>query len=56
MVGDKDCQALWMKLSEDYYPIRNGRSEGAWLTAGEMMGLVHKHAREYLRDASDTVR
>jgi hypothetical protein len=47
-VGDKDCQALWHRLSEEFYPFSSRRAEGAWLNIGYMQGIADEHAMEYL--------
>lgn len=57
-VGEKDCQALWTKLSEEFYPFGPPGPRGAWLTMGYVYDIFREHAREFLVpcDARDAVR
>lgn len=47
-VGDKDCQALWDKLSREYYPFRRFDGSYAWLSGGIMGDICKAHASEFL--------
>lgn len=50
-VGDRECQALYLRISRDYYPWRAEAPEGAWLTFGWMGDLIRQHAKDYLIEA-----
>lgn len=56
-VSEKDCQALWDRLSREYYPYENP-GDYAWLTAGIMLQIMRDHAQDFLvqDDASHSVR
>lgn len=47
-LGERECAALWRKLSRDFYPFPRDPGESAWLVAGRMYSLVKEHAEKYL--------
>lgn len=47
-VGDRDCQALWVKLSREHYPFDKAPGDYAWLNVGVMSSIFGEHATKYL--------